>query len=220
MTGSLFFFKDGLNNEPPDNGKIEISLMREPVSLQANRINKDALKKEIQLLTSEADYLLTGDLSVDVEWRLSELERYETDGSADVDNIIKPILDSLDGPSGLFVNDCQVQHVSCHWYDGPPDAQATSITITFSPDDWMTKAGLLFVHMGRGLCMPFDASRDKEGNLILLDRYIEMIRNRDDFLQATGDYYKAMTLLPINRIFHRTRVNAFRVVDVSDFKKI
>lgn len=220
MHSSLFFFKEGLNHVPPDNGTIEISLMREPVSLQASRINKDALKQELQLLTAETKYLLVGDLRVDVIWRLSEQERYETDASADVDNIIKPILDALGGPTGLFVNDCQVQYVACHWFDGPPGAQVTTINMNFSPDEWMTKECIVFVHMGRGLCMPFDTSRGKEGNLILLDTFMDMIKQRDDCLKETGDYYRAMTLLPTSRIFHRTRVNDFEVVEPLNFRQM
>ncbi|MDD2321708.1 MAG: RusA family crossover junction endodeoxyribonuclease [Geobacteraceae bacterium] len=220
MHPSLFFFMEGLNHEPPDNGTIEISLMREPVSLQANRVNKDALKQEIQLLTTQTKYLLVGDLRVDVIWRLSEQERYETDASADVDNIIKPILDALGGITGLFVDDCQVQFVSCHWFDGPPGAQETSIKLSFSPQEWMTKEGIVFVHMGRGLCMPFDISWGKEGNVILLDKFIEMIRLRDNCLKETGDYYRAMSLLPTSRIFHRTRVNDFKVIEPLEFRQM
>jgi Holliday junction resolvase RusA-like endonuclease len=111
------------------------------VSLQANRSKKDRFCDALCSVLGEPEYLLSGEVSVSVEWMIHERLRYETLVTPDVDNTLKVVLDAISGPMGVLINDCQVHHVGCHWIDWTrPDEQVT-VTIKHISDDWVRKKG-------------------------------------------------------------------------------
>lgn len=102
---------------PPPPGLLELRFPLRPVSLQAKKEAKAELQKRVRGLLSNAKYFLSGEVEVSIEWLLHPKIRYEGVHSPDIDNILKPLLDALSGPSGVLVNDCQVQSVRCSWID-------------------------------------------------------------------------------------------------------
>ncbi|MCI5130534.1 MAG: RusA family crossover junction endodeoxyribonuclease [Candidatus Electrothrix sp. EH2] len=77
----------------------------------------------------------------------SRKKRYETDTSADIDNIIKPLLDSLCGPSGILIDDNQVQCVTCYWLDTSDyESEKINISIDYIDDEYISKEGLIFIN--------------------------------------------------------------------------
>jgi Holliday junction resolvase RusA-like endonuclease len=98
-------------------GELVLQLPIEPVSLQASRKKKELITSEIRSVTSEFSFILVEDVQIDILWQIREQDRYESNSSPDVDNILKPILDALCGLSGVLIDDCQVQAISCHWID-------------------------------------------------------------------------------------------------------
>lgn len=102
---------------PSDSGLFTIRIPIKPVSLQASRRKKDVVTGAIRSITRTLDYLLAGDIAVMITWFINPEERYESGDPADVDNIVKPIMDALSGPEGIMVDDCQVQHLTCFWVD-------------------------------------------------------------------------------------------------------
>lgn len=207
------------DDSPPDSGEIRIVLPIAPVSLQASRKHKDVVHSAIRKVTKTAKYIITGDVSVDIEWLVHEHHRYETDKSPDVDNILKPILDALCGKDGLLLDDCQVQSVACRWIDWTRDDQQITISIQCFPDDWLQKKPLVFVHLGKGLCMPVYSDMPSEAMKMFLDRFDSMLETRDKLYDLTGDYGTSQLVMSVQRVFHRSRLGDFKVIEEADLRK-
>src|SRR5215213_8655356 len=98
-------------DSPPDDGRILLQLPLAPVSFQATATRKAAIVTLLKATAAPCQYLLSGDVKMEIQWEISARERYERDSSADVDNIVKPIMDGLCGPDGILIDDCQVQEL-------------------------------------------------------------------------------------------------------------
>ena len=111
-------------------------------------------------------------------WQAAQ-QHYESDRTADIDNVIKPILDGLTGPDGVMIDDNQVQNVQCYWID-QLDAPKAILTIDNRARQYVFKKDLVFVHMGEHLYFPINDYGHKAGALILdmLQKYKET-KSRD-----------------------------------------
>lgn len=203
------------SQEPPFSGELTFLVEGPPVSQQSRRSEKDTFAESIRAQMSECGYLLSGDVRIHIEWTLHEQDRYESDAAPDVDNILKPLLDALCGPEGVLIDDCQVQAVDCRWLDWTERGQQVEITIAFFRDEWVSKEALCFVHLGKGLCFPINKMRPAAAMLMLIDRICGMCSYRDAMLEGGEDYYAAKRLMPIQRVFHRSRVTKFPVVELG-----
>ena len=188
-----------------------------PVSQQARADKKAAFHAAIRKETGALDFLLLGDVSVSVEWTVSEQARYETDRTPDVDNILKPLLDALTGPAGVLVDDNQVQNVSCHWIDGFSDDESGIIAIRYSPDEWIDKAGIFFVQIEKALCAVSSKQMPAEFRLKTIEVYVQALQLRADALAKGVQYQSANLVMPIQRLFHRSRLDDFEVVPLATF---
>lgn len=203
--------------QPSPFGELTISLDLPPVSQQARADSKLAFKAKLQEITLRYAFLLAGDVSISVEWSVAEQDRYETDRTPDVDNILKPLLDALVGPNGLLIDDNQVQHVSCHWIDSYSGEERVSITVRHSPDEWLKKEGLFFVQLDGGLCIPLSRGMQHEFQRKIVDLYENAIAVRNKAMADGIGYYKTRYIMPAQRVFHRTRLAEFEVIKVEDF---
>lgn len=87
-------------------------------------------------------FLLSGDVKISIEWYSHEQKRYETTASTDIDNIIKPLLDSLCGPDGIMIDDNQVQSIDCNWFDYDDiENEKLVVVVEFSPSEFVLKEG-------------------------------------------------------------------------------
>src|SRR5450631_1948406 len=112
-----------------DQGRFYVK--RPPVSVQAAAESKRRFKDAMRAITKTAEFLLSGDVELRVEWYISETERYETDRAPDIDNIRKPLIDAVVGPDGLVIDDNQIQHVSCSWMDVARESQELVVELNF-----------------------------------------------------------------------------------------
>ncbi|MBD2108467.1 RusA family crossover junction endodeoxyribonuclease [Nodosilinea sp. FACHB-13] len=202
-------------------GELEIVINENPVSLQASRRKKDIITSAICKVTSKCEFMLTDDVQIYIEWWIHEQDRYESDSSADVDNIIKPILDAISGPDGILIDDCQVQAVDCRWLDFFNAEQKINIRIKMlDHDGWLLKDGLFFVHMWNGLCYPtWMDEENPENTLSIVEQMERMLMLRDERLKQKGDYYLARGLMPVQRIFHISRIKGFPVFKIEEIKE-
>lgn len=97
-------------------GRVIIESSIPPVSLQAT----SARKREFKALLSEAIGKNTTthfvhDVKVEFTWKIEEQRRYETHIVADLDNLLKPLLDAATGPTGVLIDDNQVQQIGASW---------------------------------------------------------------------------------------------------------
>ena len=207
-------------DEPPEHGMITFEVPAAPVSFQATAANKVAIVSAVRAVVSQCRYLLCGDLKLVIEWRISERARYETDRAADVDNIVKPILDALSGPDGIMIDDCQIQELTCYWsggYSYPAD-ERINIEIRFEPDSFMTKDGLVFLNVEKGLYFPIHD--DLSPRLVL--RQAEILTERfsaaRELRSEEHGVQLARSSLPAQRGFHRSKLGAFRRTSFEDLR--
>jgi Holliday junction resolvase RusA-like endonuclease len=187
-------------HRPPSPDEVSIDVPLPPVSQQARAESKAHFQAEVKNAVATYGFLLSGDVSVAVEWSISQRTRYETDRSPDVDNILKPLIDALVGPAGLMIDDNQVQHVSCHWIDSYDEEESIAVRLRFSPDEWFQKDGLLFVQLEGGLCVPVPGGTPIEFQIQIVDAYTTALRLRSEMLQAGLGYYDANVCMPVQRV--------------------
>ena len=192
----------------------------EPVSLQSSSAKKEFVKSQIKSTTRDINYLLSGDVKVEIQWLVHEQERYESPDSPDMDNIIKPILDGLSGPDGILIDDCQVQTIGSHWIDWTKKEHGINIYIRYTPDEYVAKNDLVFVNVGDNLYFPFHTNIPAKGNLIILDHLRKMTDFKNQILKTTGDYYQTKMFNSTQRIFHKSRIfGKYDTAEFDEFKK-
>lgn len=74
--------------EPPEFGEITFSLPVAPVSQQAASAAKQKLVAEVRKITSPLEYILDGEVQIEIQWLIHERLRWETNASPDVNNIL------------------------------------------------------------------------------------------------------------------------------------
>lgn len=213
-------FKKFHNSEPNKPGIIELSCPIAPVSFQrSNRREKDLIKKCIQTQTNKLPWIVSDDVQVEIEWKINDRNRYESPGSPDADNIIKPILDSLVGFEGILLDDCQVNDVrsfcSGGWVSGHNrfDMKIHLPSSCNWPTHFIKKEGLHIVHLKHGLCVPIDKTSNHQTEAMVLKQFEIYLEHRtsDDFDQ---------NLMPFRRIFHKSRVSNYPIVELSKISSV
>jgi Holliday junction resolvase RusA-like endonuclease len=202
----------------PNGDHIVLEFRLAPISQQARSETKEAFRQEVRRILRTSQYLLSGDVQIEVEWLVSEQVRYESDRAPDVDNILKPLLDSLAGPDGILIDDNQVQHVSCAWIDWNESGEALRVSVRFSPDEWILKHGLVFVQFHRALCLPIPNFETRDQRLGWVEAYKGVLLARTEADRQGLPYNWSRVLMPRQRVFHRTRIAAFPVVSEEDFR--
>jgi Holliday junction resolvase RusA-like endonuclease len=203
---------------PSEHGQSRFQVFIKPISSQASRVQKDQVTSAIRQITKKIDKIITTDVSVTITWFVNEDERYELDSSADIDNIIKPILDALSGPDGIILNDCQVQHLSCNWRDRYGDPEHIVIEISYEPDAFFEKDKIIFVQVRGALCMPIHEGMVDGALKILLDDFEMKLWARDKLMEMSNTYHQARSVMSIQRYFHRTRVGDFKVKKIEELR--
>ncbi|HEX7154047.1 MAG TPA: RusA family crossover junction endodeoxyribonuclease [Thermoanaerobaculia bacterium] len=204
--------------EPPVFGELQFEFALAPVSVQSKAAAKKTLAAAIRASTRQLEYILTGDVSVEVEWLVHARARYESDASPDIDNIIKPLLDSFAGPDGLIIDDCQIRSLGVAWIDWTRSDEQLRISFRYSPDEWTSRAGLRFVQLSGNLCLPFEGGLPGDLLRPLLEHYERALIVSNELDQLVGDYYLARAVLPVQRLFHRTRIRGFPVSTLAALK--
>ncbi|MFL5382639.1 MAG: RusA family crossover junction endodeoxyribonuclease [Longimicrobiaceae bacterium] len=191
-----------------------------PVSFQATSTRKAAILSAVRAIVSQCHYLLGGDLKLVIKWGISERARYESDSAADVDNIVKPILDALSGPEGIMIDDCQVQELICYWSGGydHPVQQHIAIEVGFDPDAWFSKTGLIFLEIDRGLYLPMDGELPTSIVLDQAQHFIERFEAARRMIGSGASPYQAHLTLPIQRVFHRSKIGTFRITTLEELR--
>lgn len=208
-------------NGPPEFGELTFAFDFEPVSLQSSATKRKFVKTEIRKITQRLNYLLSGDVKVEIQWLVHEQERYESANAPDMDNIIKPILDGLSGPDGVMIDDCQVQSIGSHWIDWTKHEHKINITVKYIPDDYVTKKNLIFVHMGSNLFIPMHSDLPWSVKENLINHLKHGMNVRNQILKQTGDYYQAKLFMSVQRLFHKSKViSKFTCIELDDIKEI
>lgn len=206
--------------QPPESGELDFSFAFAPVSLQASTARKKRIKESIGAHLPATDFLLSGDVKLEIEWFVHESVKYETHVAPDLDNILKPLLDALTGPDRLLIDDTQVQSISCAWIGWEILQQRLEIRIRFAADNYISKNKLVFVNFGKSLCFPM--SRDMPANTLslLLNLLESRLQTRKDQRTRGWDYNEAQLVMPIQRFFHRSHLSKFEVVKLDALRNM
>jgi Holliday junction resolvase RusA-like endonuclease len=204
---------------PPLFGEFSFAIDVDLVSLQSKKAARDLFKKTIREHTKNYQYLLAGDLSLEITIQTHQKDRYEADSAPDHDNLLKPLLDSLAGPDGIIIDDCQIRSLGITWISWVPESTRIDLRFQCIDSEYVNKQGLIFVQIEGALCLPFDTSLPLSVQRTLLAITRVQFRARKRLSQRGWDYYSSSSVLPVQRRFHRTRLNAFPVKTLEEYKE-
>lgn len=207
-----------LGIKPPSSNRLSIRVSLPAVSVQSSKNAKDEFISKVHKKCSEFTFLLSGDVQVEIVWYVHEQERYETDRIPDVDNIIKPLLDGLSGPDGVLIDDNQVQSICCSWIDWTSRDEEVIIEIKHFPNEWVPRNHFQFVQFDKGLCYPIPTYFPKELQRAFVSIFEKGFTLRSEAEKNGAMYEYSRGLMPMTRVFHRTRVGCFPIISVEEFK--
>lgn len=100
-----------------ENSEILVKINTKPISLQSsgNKVNK--FRQAVIEALEEYNYVFTNELNIEITWFTLEQYKIFRSDSYDIDNIIKPLLDSLVSSGKILIDDSQVSSISCSFID-------------------------------------------------------------------------------------------------------
>lgn len=194
-----------------ESGSVRIVSARDPLSLQANAARKARLKADLANAVAAATMgVFIGDVEVTIEWFVPETYRYGTHMVADLDNIMKPLLDAVTGPGGVLIDDNQVQSLRISWLEPYlPSVKFHLAVEATSPDEYWPREGLFFVEFSQKRCFPVRLGWPPEAVRLVVRAADERFRVQQELVAAGMPEEEAYALRPIQRFFPRSRLHGF-----------
>lgn len=194
----------------------------EPASVQSSRTKKDGFAAVVKAAIARYPFYIVDDVTLEIEWVLSEKAKYESDKKADIDNILKPLIDSMTGPDGLLVDDTSVQSLYCGWLSHTLDTDVVHVRMKSQKTESISEVAidrdaLIFVETEKSLFMPIDQSLPASVNATTLQLMMKRIAIRDHLRTVTGSYGAAQNVMPQQRYFHKSRIVKFPHCSVTEF---
>lgn len=204
---------------PSPFGKAEFIVQGSPASVQSKKSVRDEYLKSIKEQFSKLQYLLTGEIILNVTWLLPAKQRFETDAKSDIDNCIKPIIDAFTGPDGLFIDDCQLRGLYICWRHIESGDERLIFEFEFQGDQYSLKEELAFVQLDGALCTPVNLNWPSAAKHMWAAMLAANQKSKE-ILERLGVAYPAVAgFLGGNQPFHRTRVNGFPVLSLCEFAR-
>ena len=204
--------------EDSGENRVRIRSRIDPISLQADGKRKAAFQAALgQAVQKATTGVYIHDVGVTLVWYIEERRRYQTHIVADLDNVMKPILDAITGPDGILIDDNQIQSIRASWMT--PGAFGTGFDLTFEPlliDDYLNREGLGFVEFSADRCYLLPGSIRGQEHLFV-GAYRAAVMAYQAQLDAGIAEEVARGLLPIARPFPRARLLKFSVRKESEF---
>jgi Holliday junction resolvase RusA-like endonuclease len=191
--------------------EIIINLNIEPVSFQNKPNDKNIFKNKVHLLTKGSPYIITNTCFIEIDYYCQYYKRYKNHGAYDIDNIIKPILDSLSGNNGIIIDDCLFDRVDINWIDKNGDDEI-KIRI-YSPIIFYAKKEKLIIYKNNNWCFPFSGNNNISEVIGSLKKYFEVWNK----IQNNSDYYKYTNILPIQRFipYNKLKDKEYKFIDIK-----
>ena len=192
------------------NNEILLKIKVEPVSIQNKQENKEKLKNKIHQITKTSPYILTDTCFIDIDYFCNYYKRYKNHGSYDIDNIIKPILDSLNGMEGLIIDDYLFDRVSINWIDKNYEEDVLQLRIFYPELPYVEKEQLIF-YKNNKWCFPF-INKDTEDVIEIIKKYFETWNK----IQNGNDYLKYRGFLPLQRFipYNKLKDKQYRFIEI------
>lgn len=81
------------------------------ISLQSSPTKKQKLIDKIREVTKTADFFLSDNITIEIEWNIPEQARYQSDDAPDIDDVVKIVFDDLSGPQRLMIEDGELREL-------------------------------------------------------------------------------------------------------------
>lgn len=186
MSIEEFFLEQSRSNE------LNLTFSIEPVSVQNANEKKLSMRADIHKVTAGCPFLITGPVFVEIDYYCGYLKRLKNHGVYDLDNILKPLLDSLSGLNGILLDDTQVERVSVNWIDSPHNDEV-HIGLRYLPLYFVPKAKLIVYKQGNW-CWPF-----LKEEVATLEVFLQGIFKLWNKIQTEDDFQEILPLLPQQR---------------------
>lgn len=198
--------------------KVQIRSSIDPISLQAKGAKKRVFKQALgSAIRNKTTRIYTHDVEVTLTWYVEESRRYQTHLIADLDNVIKAMLDAVTGPDGIMIDDNQIQSIKASWMT--PGISGPGFELVFQSlmaDDSVRRGGVSFVEFSRTRCfLLHDDFGDHKPAVVSAVR--RMLALHDNLLDEGFSEEEAKGVLPIMRPFPRARLGLFTVHPESAF---
>lgn len=205
---------------------VEVTGYVPPLSLQAAAERKRPYMAALQEAVSSATTIvMTGDVKIEIDWYVDQHNRYSTNKVADIDNIVKPILDSVSGNGGIIIDDGQVQAIDVRWLDKlnvKEDFRVRLEPLAF--EGMITRESLGFAEFSSSRCFPIQTDLDVRARTLILTAIKEQLAGAEYLAGMGVRQDMANATLPIQRFFptSRLRQNGFtpipwrELVDFTD----
>ncbi|WP_416968766.1 RusA family crossover junction endodeoxyribonuclease [Streptomyces sp. 4F14] len=200
-----------------DQGRVEIHSAVDPVSLQTSAARKAAFMGALgSAVRSGTTGVFTHDVEVTLVWLIEESRRYQTHLVADLDNVLKPILDAVTGADGIMIDDNQVQSIRASWMTPGARAGFELHFTALTRDEYVTRRGLSFVEFGPDRCLLLPQA-DRAVQAVIVQAHREALTSYREMLDAGIPDSAARGVLPSARPFPRARLGAFEVRHHTEF---
>jgi hypothetical protein len=137
---------------------------------------------------------------------------------ADLDNIVKPLLDAVTGPDGVMIDDNQVQSLRVSWLDlSNPSVRFRLRLEALSSDEYHLREGLFFVEFSPERCFPVFAGTSPQVVRVYVHAVNAQLQSRQELVASGMEGRDADLLLPLQRFFPRSRLSRFIVRPSTDF---
>jgi Holliday junction resolvase RusA-like endonuclease len=201
-----------------DAGRVEVISSINPVSLQSGSARKQEFKAQLGRAVSACTTgVYTGDVEVTIDWFIPEAARYTTHIVADLDNIVKPLLDAVSGPERPIINDNQVQSIHVNWLD--PASEGMKLRMLLAPtmaSEYARRDGLEFVAFPSGYCWPLLGLEPSSAALVVT-HIAERLRHREELIKEGMPGEVVRMLMPVQRFFPEALLAGFIVRPASEY---
>lgn len=205
--------------EESANSEVSLKLeIEQIVSVQSRNEKKIEICRAIQDELSKFTWIVAGSVNVEFVWYLHGVDRQETDKVGDIDNITKPILDSLTGARGILIDDSQIGSLHTFWQSRNENTtfNILYVRISINNDTCLEKENLHFIQYAGPVCLPINIDFNNPisilGALVVVKarkrhriaaRKIREIGGNVDRMLVNSDWD-----------IHRTRLNGFEKASV------
>lgn len=195
------------------NSLIQFRVDMKPISIQNKNESKKRFKEEIQKITVNSKYIITNICWIAIDYYCKHIHRFKNPGVYDIDNIVKPILDSLVGKNGLLVDDVIASRVIVNWMDTQHE-DFFEINIEYPILSYIKKSDLIFIKSNSGWCFPA-YSRINQEDKDVIQHYFKLW----DSIENEDDYYHASFDLPMQRFiyFNKIKDRGYTFIDLESY---
>ena len=175
-------------------------------TLQSKKNVQKELQSVIRVELGKFKWIIYNDVNLEFVWYFSCLRKKESDKIGDLDNLIKPIIDTFSGDNGVFIDDSQIGSINNSWMSRDISSSQNSILrifIHFNNDDCCIKKNMQFVQVEKQMYAVYNFDINSVDDLyrVLTLHHIQRkrreIQNKNPNMEIFSTDFN---------LFHRTRL--------------